>query len=524
MGRYSIEESRLDGANEALSPEALDFVADLSERFAPQVRSLLEARKAVQAKYDAGVLPDFDPETEEVRKSDWKVASEPEVLKDRRVEITAPAEAKKAIQALNSSAKAYMADFEDSLTPNWGNVVGGQLAMRGVSRGDLQLHDAAKQKDYKLDPNHSCQLIVRPRGWHLPERHMTVGGEPVWGALFDFGLFMFHNAKALAHSGKGPFFYLPKMEHWKEAKLWDDVMAYAEERLGLPRDTAKATVLIETLPAVFQMHEILHALKGRALGLNCGRWDYIFSYIKTLRTRDDRILPDRAGVNMGVPFLNAYSLELVKTCHRRGCHAMGGMSALIPISGDPEANEKALAGVRADKVREANNGHDGTWVAHPGLIEVAQEVFDGKMPNANQKEVAPDVTHAAADLLARPDGSHTKAQFDNNVVVSLHYISAWIDGSGAVPIFNLMEDAATAEISRSQLWQWVRYGAEIDGEKATAQMFETALAQGLEKAKGTFAPTLRDGTLDAATELLRSLVLEEECPDFLTLRAYEHID
>ena len=526
MGLRELVANRpcVDGGDAILTPEAAGFVDELAAHFAPQAKSLLAARKAVQERLDGGILPSFDPETEEIRKSDWKVAPAPAVLEDRRVEITAPAEAKKAILALNSPAKAYMADFEDSLTPSWGNLISGQAAMYGASRGKLAMTDPARNKNYRLEPDHSCQLIVRPRGWHLPERNFVHDGEPVPGALVDFGLFMFHNAFVLAEEGTGPFFYLPKLEHWKEAQLWEDIMSFAEERLGLERNVTKATVLIETLPAVFQMHEILHALKSRILGLNCGRWDYIFSYIKSLRGHADRILPDRGAVAMAVPFLKAYSLELVRTCHQRGCHAMGGMAALIPISGDPEANERALQGVREDKRREAANGHDGTWVAHPGLIGMAQKVFDESMPGPNQKDKIPGTAHTAEQLLAVPEGPKSKRQFDNNIIVSLHYISAWLEGCGAVPIFNLMEDAATAEISRSQLWQWIRYGTQIDGKAATAAMFESRLQDALGKAGGTFGATLGSGTLDKATGILKELVLAEECPDFLTLKTYEFID
>lgn len=517
-------DSAVEGADAVLTPDALAFIGELAARFAPRVGELLDARRDTQARRDAGELPGFDPETEEIRSSDWEASPVPDALEDRRVEITAPAEAKKIVIALNSPASAYMADFEDSLSPGWGNVVGGQVALRRAVLGDLELRDPKRGKDYRLDPGHSCELIVRPRGWHLPERNITLGGEPVPGALADFGLFFFHNAKALAERRRGPFYYLPKLEHWREAALWDDVMAFSERHLDVAVNTAKATVLIETLPAVFQMHEIMHALRGRIVGLNCGRWDYIFSYIKALRKDRGRVLPDRRQVSMAVPFLNAYSLELVKACHRRGCHAMGGMAALIPIAGDPEANGKALAGVRADKAREAGNGHDGTWVAHPDLIAVAKEVFDKEMPSANQKGVIPPGDHTAEQLLECPGGSKTIAEFSNNVRVALHYIAAWLSGAGAVPIFNLMEDAATAEISRSQLWQWISNGQELDGGKATAELFSTHLALARDGVREAAGDTLKAGALDQASGLLESLVLGEELQDFLTLDAYKLID
>ncbi len=517
-------ESAVEGAGTALTPEALGFVGELAARFGPRVDALLSARAAAQERFNGGELPGFDPGTEEIRSSEWTASPVPDALEDRRVEITAPAEAKKIVIALNSPARAYMADFEDSLSPTWANVVGGQVALRRAVEGRLELRDERRGKDYRLDPDHSCELIVRPRGWHLPERNVTVDGRPVPGALVDFGLFFFHNAATLAGRRRGPFYYLPKLEHWREAELWDDVMAFAERRLDVPLNTAKATVLIETLPAVFQMHEIIHALRGRIAGLNCGRWDYIFSYIKTLRGHGGRTLPDRRQVTMAVPFLDAYSLELVRTCHRRGCHAMGGMAALIPIANDPEANARALDGVRADKAREVGNGHDGTWVAHPDLIAVAAEVFDREMPEPNQKGRVPPTGHTAEQLLACPDGPKSPAEFSNNVRVALHYVAAWLSGAGAVPIFNLMEDAATAEISRSQLWQWIRDGQDLDGTKATAGLFEAELAtarDGVAKAAGE---ALAPNALGQAADLLRSLVVGDDFQDFLTTGAYALID
>ena len=508
------------GDDAVLSPDALAFLGELAARFTPRRDEALDARRDAQRKMDAGQTPDFSPETADIRNQQWRVAPPPKALEDRRVEITAPAERKKIIQALNSPAKAYMADFEDSLAPTWENIVGGQLALREAARGQCEMNDDARGKHYALNPNHDCVLIVRPRGWHLPEPRITMNGVPVPGALADFGLFFFHNAKALSDRGRGPYFYLPKVEHWREAQLWEDAMAFAESALNLPPNTARATLLIETLPAVFQMHEILHAMRGRLVGLNCGRWDYIFSYIKTLRAHPDRVLPERNQVGMTSPFLRAYSRELIETCHRRGAHAMGGMSAFIPISGDAAANEKAMAQVRADKSREAGDGHDGTWVAHPGLIETAASVFDDAMAGPHQKEKLPGVSYAAAELLARPDGTITAAGVDNNIQVALRYIAAWLSGDGAVPIFNLMEDAATAEIARAQLWQWRTVGATAEGGGAIDSDLLSARIATLEsEARNELGDAPAGTKLPEAAKLLREFVLSERLDDFLTLKA-----
>lgn len=511
-------ERSVEGAAAVLTPDALAFVGALAREFGGRRDALLQARGEARERIDGGELPDFLPDTADVRRGTWRVAEPPDALRDRRVEITAPAQRKMAILALNSSAKVYMADFEDSLSPTWENVVGGQLAMKEAVSGCMELNDAARGKSYALNPDHSCVLFVRPRGWHLVEKHMTLDGAPVSASLVDFGLFFYHNAKTLAAKGRGPFFYLPKVEHWREAELWDDVMRAAETALELPAGTAKATLLIETLPAVFQMHEILHAMKSRLVGLNCGRWDYIFSYIKTLRGHGDRVLPERHVVGMDKPLLMAYSQELVKTCHVRGAHAMGGMAAFIPIKNDAAANAAALEKVRQDKRREVANGHDGTWVAHPDLIEVAAAVFDEAMPGVDQKSKVPSVAYAAGDFLAPPEGAVSAAGFDNNIQVAVRYIAAWLGGAGAVPIYHLMEDAATAEIARSQLWQWLRYPTCVNGGgEITPARFGERLAAIVGEIDAEFGGNAHVKT---AGELLDDMVRRPVLEDFLTLRAY----
>ena len=503
------------------TPDAEAFLAEIVSRFGERRDKLLDARREAQRRFDDGALPGFLSETREVRESEWRVAPPPPVLENRRVEITAPADRKKIIQALNSPAKVFMADLEDSMSPTRQNIVSGYQALFDAARGACDMTDAATGKQYSLNPAHECELIVRPRGWHLPEKNILWKGRPVSGALADFAMFFFHNAQTLYDKGRGPFFYLPKTEHWREAALWNDIMEFAEDKLGLPVNSAKATLLIETLPAVFQMHEILHAMRGRLVGLNCGRWDYIFSYIKTLAGHSAHVLPQRSQVAMTSPFMHAYSLELVGTCHRRGAHAMGGMSAFIPIRGDEEANRAAMEKVREDKRREAENGHDGTWVAHPGLIPVAAEVFNAIMPGANQKDAPPPAPHKAAQLLAAPPGDITAEGFDNNIQVALRYISAWLGGAGAVPIFNMMEDAATAEISRAQLWQWMRYPTALaDGRKITASLF----ANRLQAAVNEIAEEGEQPHLSAAADILENLATAETIADFLTTGAYSRLD
>ena len=508
-----------------LSPEALEFIAELSERFSPRVAELLKAREARQKRLDAGELPDFLPETKHIRESDWKVAPIPKDLQDRRVEITGPTDRKMIINALNSGAKVFMADCEDSLSPTWENVVGGQLNLHDAVRRTIELV-TEQGKVYRLNSK-TAVLIVRPRGWHLYEKHITRKGEPVPGALVDFGLYLFHNAKEAIQRGTGPYFYLPKLESHLEARLWAEVFDYSEKRLGLPHGVIKATVLIETILAAFEMDEILYELKDYIVGLNCGRWDYIFSFIKKFAKRPDFLLPDRHVVTMTTHFLRSYSLLCIKTCHRRGAFAMGGMAPQIPIKNDPQANEIALGKVRADKEREATDGHDGTWVAHPGLVPIAREVFDRVMPTPNQlHKLREDVNVTAKDLLAIPEGKITDAGLRNNVSVSLQYMAAWLAGNGCVPINNLMEDAATAEISRAQIWQWIRHpgGVLEDGRKVTAELFRALLEEERVRLNGPGHPYSGTRYYDDAAKLLDEITTAPEFITFLTLAAYRKLD
>src|SRR5579864_1676276 len=449
-------------AAEILTPDALAFLAELHRRFNGRRLELLAARQARQARWDAGEAPDFLPETKAVRDGDWRVAPIPADLQDRRVEITGPTDRKMVINALNSGAKVFMADFEDANAPTWANMVEGQVNQKDRWAGQLRHVDPQTGKSYAL-AGKPAVLLVRPRGWHLPEKHVRVDGQPTSGSLVDFGLYFFHNAKPTLGQGTGPYFYLPKMESHLEARLWNDVFVYAQERLGIPNGTIKATVLIETLPAAFEMDEILYELRDHMAGLNCGRWDYIFSYIKRLRRHPEALTPDRAAMGMGAAFLAAYSLKLIQTCHRRGAFAMGGMAAQIPVKGDAAANEAAFAKVRADKEREAGDGHDGTWVAHPDLVPIAMEVFDRLMPTPNQlSKLREDVSVSRADLLKVHEGQRTEHGLRENIRVGVQYIEAWLRGRGAVPLYNLMEDAATAEISRCQIWQWIQQGAALN--------------------------------------------------------------
>src|SRR5687767_3343075 len=503
-----------------LTPQAIGFVAHLHRKYEQRRRDLMKARAERQARLDAGETFGFLPETRSIRESAWTVAPVPADLQDRRVEITGPVERKMVINALNSGASTFMADFEDSCTPSWDNMIRGQINLRQAVDRTISFR-SPEGKDYRLNEK-TATLIVRPRGWHLLERHVLIDGDPVAGALFDFGLYMFHNAERLVEMGTGPYFYLPKMESHLEARLWDHVFNESETRLNLPRGTIKATVLIETLPAAFEMDEILYELRDHSAGLNCGRWDYIFSCIKKLR-KQDFVLADRAKVTMTSPFLRAYCQLLVKTCHRRGAHAMGGMAAQIPIKGDAAANDAAMEKVRADKEREASQGFDGTWVAHPGLVPVARAVFDKLMPGPNQvANKREDVCVKAWQLLQlEPQGPITEAGLRTNVNVALQYIGSWLAGNGCVPINNLMEDAATAEISRSQVWQWVRSpkGWLDDGRKVTLELFKQVLGEELHKVKGQ--PGASSQRYDDAAWLLDRLVSEDIFIDFLTEPAYE---
>ena len=512
------------GGDQILTPEALGFVADLERQFGAQRKKLLERRQEIQARLDQGAKPDFLASTADVRAGDWKVAPAPKDLRDRRVEITGPVERKMIINALNSGAKVFMADLEDSLSPTWRNIVEGQINLRDAVRGDISFDDPKSGKHYELAEK-TAVLIVRPRGWHLEEVHMRVDGAPVSAALFDFALYFFHNARAALDKGTGPYFYLPKIESHLEARLWNDVFESAQATLGLPTGTIKATVLIETILAAFEMDEILYELRDHIAGLNCGRWDYIFSFIKRFRNNPDFVLPDRGAITMTRHFLRSYSLLAIKTCHHRGAHAIGGMAAQIPIKNDPEANEEALAKVRADKEREAGDGHDGTWVAHPGLVPLAMAIFDEKMPEANQlARVRQDVDVKAADLLAVPEGDITEAGLRLNLNVGIQYTAAWLAGSGCVPLNNLMEDAATAEISRTQVWQWRHHGAKLDdGRVIDEDLIRKVLGEELEKVSSSPQGVFGEGHLKDASELFETLIFEPELAEFLTLPAYERL-
>jgi malate synthase len=495
-------------------------VADLHRRFDARRRELLAARQDRQARFDAGELPDFLPETADVRAGDWTVAPIPADLQNRRVEITGPVDRKMIINALNCGAKVFMADFEDATSPTWANLIEGQVNLKDRWAGDLTHVDANSGKRYALGTNPAV-LVIRPRGWHLPERHLEVDGLPVSGALFDFGLYLFHNAKASLAQGSGPYFYLPKLESHLEARLWNEVFVHAQAALGLPNGTIKATVLIETIPAAFEMDEILFELRDHMAGLNCGRWDYIFSFIKRLGRRPEFLTPNRSAMVMGQAFLGAYSLKLIQTCHRRGAFAMGGMAAQIPIKGDEAANQAAFAKVRADKEREAGAGHDGTWVAHPDLVPVAMEVFDRLMPTANQldRKLA-DLVITQPQMLELHDGVRTEDGVRENIRVGVRYTQAWIEGRGAVPLYNLMEDAATAEICRTQLWQWIRLGADLDdGRLISSELFVGLLTEEMAGLRRDF-PSSR---LEDAAHLFSRMVLADTLEEFLTLPAYELI-
>jgi malate synthase len=492
-----------------LTAPALSFVEDLTRRFRPRIDELLERRRATQARFDAGARPDFLAETAAVRGGDWKVGAIPADLQDRRVEITGPVDRKMIINALNSGANVFMADFEDATSPTWTNLVGGQANLMDAIRRTIS-YESDAGKRYSLTPP-LATLMVRPRGFHLPERHFVVDGRPAPGMLFDFGLYFFHNAQALKDAGTGPYFYLPKMQSHLEARLWNEIFLHAQSALQIPAGTIKVTVLIETLPAAFEMDEMLFELRDHIAGLNCGRWDYIFSSIKTLQADASFVLPDRGQVTMEAPFLRAYTQLLIKTCHRRGAFAMGGMAAQIPIKDDPEANANAMAKVRADKLREVREGHDGTWVAHPALVSIAKQVFDEGMPTPNQlQRLREDVTANAAALLEPPTGTRTETGLRHNIRVGVQYLEAWLGGQGAVPIYNLMEDAATAEISRTQIWQWIKHRAALDdGRTVTRALVQQLIAE--ESA----------GSLAAARSLFEAVATSDELADFLTLPAYE---
>ncbi|HEY1863012.1 MAG TPA: malate synthase A [Roseiarcus sp.] len=511
---------------EILSAEALAFVAGLHRRFNKRRLELLARREERQKQFDAGKLPDFLPETKSVRDGDWTVAKIPADLLDRRVEITGPVDRRMIINALNSGARVFMADFEDASSPVFDNMVEGQVNLKDRWTGNVDFTHPTTGKSYTLNKDPAV-LMVRPRGWHLPERHVVVDGEEVSGSLFDFGLYVFHSAKIKIAQGSTPAFYLPKLESHLEARLWNDVFSEAERELGIPLGSFKATVLIETLPAAFEMDEILYELRDHIVGLNCGRWDYIFSFIKRLRKNKAFLTPDRSEMTMGKAFLNAYSLLLIKTCHRRGAFAMGGMAAQIPVKGDAHANDAAFAKVRADKEREATNGHDGTWVAHPDLVPVAMEVFDRLMPGPNQLgKKREDVHVTQADLLEVHKGKRTEEGLRENIRVGVQYIEAWLGGRGAVPIYNLMEDAATAEISRAQVWQWLHLKAKLDdGREVTPALFKEALKGEMERVKGEVGTNaFEGGRFKEAIQLFSDMSLNDTFEEFLTLPAYKLID
>jgi len=513
--------------DEVLTDAAVDFVADLHRRFNPRRTELLAARHRRQRRIDDGEMPDFLPETGHIRSGDWRVAPPPADLLDRRVEITGPTDRKMVINALNSGARVFMADFEDANSPTWFNMVDGQINLKDAVRRQIELV-SPEGKQYRL-ADRTATLVVRPRGWHLAERHILVDGEPMSGSLMDFGLFFFHNAAELLARGSGPYFYLPKLESHLEARLWNEVFVHAQARLGIPYGSVRATVLIETILAAFEMDEILYELRDHSAGLNAGRWDYIFSMIKKFRNHPDKLLPDRVQITMGVPMMKAYTDLLIKTCHRRGAFAMGGMAAFIP-SRDDEVNRLAFAKVREDKERESHSGHDGTWVAHPGLVPLATEVFDTVLGDrANQLDVKrPDVDVSAADLLDThvAGGQITETGVRTNVDVAIQYMAAWLRGNGAAAIYNLMEDAATAEISRSQVWQWVTNGATLpDGTKVGPDLVRHVAEQELARMREELGDEVFDnGRFAEAGRLFEEVALSPDFPEFLTVPAYEHLE
>jgi malate synthase len=512
---------------EVLTKDALEFVAKLQRAFSDRRKEALQRRQDRQAEFDAGKLPDFLPATKKIREEDWTCAPIPKDLQDRRVEITGPTDRKMTINALNSGAKMFMADFEDANSPTWQNMVEGQINLRDAIRRTIEFR-SPEGKEYKLNEQ-TAVLLVRPRGWHLDEKHMLVDRTPVSGALFDFGLFFFHNAHELIDRGTGPYFYLPKMESHLEARIWNDVFNFAQDELKIPRGTIRATVLIETIPAAFEMDEILYELRAHSAGLNCGRWDYIFSCIKKFAKKKDFILADRALVTMTTHFMHSYSLLCIKTCHRRDTFAMGGMAAQIPVKDDPKANEEAFAKVRADKEREAGDGHDGTWVAHPGMVQLATDAFGAIMKTPNQiNKKRDDVNVTAVDLLDfQPREPITEQGLRTNVSVGVQYLESWLRGRGAVPLFNLMEDAATAEISRAQVWQWIRHprGRLNDGRKVTKDLFGQVLDEELDKIKTQIGEAAyRKRKFPLAHELFAKITTDDDFAEFLTLPGYNYLD
>jgi malate synthase len=514
--------SQVEHVDRVLTPAAVAFVEDLTRRFRPRIEELLERRRAAQRRFDRGERLDFLPETADIRARDWTVAPLPADLLDRRVEITGPVDRKMIINALNSGASVFMADFEDANSPTWDNVVTGQCNLMDAVRRTISFQSDAGKR-YSLNAT-TATLLVRPRGFHLLERHLEVDGKPAPGMLVDFGLYFFHNEEALRAAGTGPYFYLPKMQSHLEARLWNDVFLHAQAELGVARGTIKATVLIETLPAAFEMDEILYELREHSAGLNCGRWDYIFSSIKTLRNDPNFVMPDRGQVTMEAPFLKAYTQLLIKTCHRRNVHAMGGMAAQIPIKDNPEENERALDKVRADKLREVREGHDGTWVAHPALVPIAMQVFNDGMPAPNQLDRRrDDVVADAAQLVEPPKGTRTDAGLRHNIRVGIQYLEAWLGGQGAVPIYNLMEDAATAEISRTQIWQWLKHRAALDdGTPVTRELVAARVEEEYARVRQEVGAARFDrGHFPAARRLFEQVATSQDLEEFLTIPAYD---
>lgn len=508
-----------------LTDDAIAFLTELNDRFESRRQELLSRRRERQELIDGGELPSFLPETRDIREAEWKVAPIPADLMDRRVEITGPVDRKMIINGLNSSAKVFMADFEDSNAPTWQNNLDGQTNLRDAVNKTIT-YRSAEGKKYEL-AHQTAVLIVRPRGWHLNEKHFLVGGHEISASLFDFGLFFYHNAKNLIAHGTAPYFYLPKMQSHREARLWSDVFLFSENEIGVAPGTIRATVLIETIYAAFEMDEILYELRRYIAGLNCGRWDYIFSFIKAFRERPEFVLPNRAQVTMEQPFLTAYVKLLVDTCHRRGVHAMGGMAAQIPIRNDPAANDDAFRKVRQDKIREVRAGHDGTWVAHPGLVQVAMEAFNAGMQGPNQIHRRFDgLQITAGDLLAIPQGQITEEGLRRNIDVSLRYLAAWLTGNGCVPLYNLMEDAATAEISRTQIWQWIRHGAKLqDGRSVSERLVRQIFDEARDSIRAEVGVArFNSSKLSTAADILESLTTATNCPDFLTSVTYEHLD
>ena len=512
------------GCDEILTPQAIDFVVDLHRRFESRRNDLLNRRIQRQHAIDAGQLPEFLSETAEIRNSSYVVGPIPADLMDRRVEITGPVDRKMVINALNSGANVFMAYFEDSNSPTWENNLNGQVNMRDAVRGDIE-YTSAEGKQYKLNAK-TAVLMVRPRGWHLLERHFHVDGQPISGSLFDFGLYFFHNARTRIAKGTAPYFYLPKLQSHLEARLWNDVFVYSQQALGVPNRTIRATVLIETLLAAFEMDEILFELRDHCAGLNCGRWDYIFSFIKTFRNHPKFMMPDRVTVTMDKHFLKSYVDLLIQTCHRREIHAMGGMAAQIPIKNDPAANAAAMEKVRQDKIREVKAGHDGTWVAHPGLVAVAKQIFDEYMQTPNQIHLKREhVRVTAADLINVPEGQITDQGLRTNVDIGIQYLESWLRGNGCVPIYNLMEDAATAEISRTQVWQWMHHGAILsNGQKMSAPMIRDTIKTQLAQIRANIGDERYDKSkFPQAALLFEHMMVSGECKDFLTLEAYRYL-